>query len=331
MAVDGAAQPVPLSEVTSDNHEPRATREGSRVALVTCADIPDLEGDDRLVIDPLRAAGAAAEPVVWDAPADWAAYDLVVLRSTWDYPARRDQFVAWAHGVPALANPADVVEWNTDKRYLRDLAAARVPTVPTTFVEPGPAEGWVAEGWALHGAQVVLKPAVGAGSVDAGRYRLRDAQDRELFDAHLSRLLASGRTAMLQPYLRNIETDGETALLFLAGPDGLAYSHTVGKSPLLEGPAQDIAGLYKEERIGPREATAAQRDVADRVLAAVPGGPKRLLYARVDLVPDDDGSPVLLELELTEPSLFLGYAAGAPERFAAAIAARASARRRPYP
>jgi glutathione synthase/RimK-type ligase-like ATP-grasp enzyme len=322
VAVDGAAQPVPLSEVTSDNHEPRATRDSSRVALVTCAEFPELEDDDRLVIDPLRAAGVAAEPAVWDAPADWAAYDLVVLRSTWDYPPRRDQFLAWAHGVPALANPADVVEWNTDKRYLGDLAAAGVPTVPTTFVEPGRAEGWV-----RHGMQVVLKPAVGAGSVDAGRYRLSDAQERELFDTHLSRLLASGRAAMLQPYLRNIETDGETALLFLAGPDGLAYSHAAGKSPLLEGPAQDIAGLYKEERIGPREATAAQRDVADRVLATVPGGPDRLLYARVDLVPDDDGNPVLLELELTEPSLFLGYAAGAPERFAAAIAARASARR----
>jgi glutathione synthase/RimK-type ligase-like ATP-grasp enzyme len=95
----------------------------------------------------------------------------------------------------------------------------------------------------------------------------------------------------------------------------------------LEGPAQEIAGIYKDERIEAREATPGQREVAERVLAAVPGGPDRLLYARVDLVPDDDGYPVLLELELTEPSLFLSYAAGAPERFAAAIAARAYARR----
>ena len=88
-----------------------------RVGLVTCAEVADLEPDDRLVVGPLAARGVHAEPVVWDAhDADWSAYDLVVLRSTWDYPQRRQEFVAWARGVGALANPADVVEWNTDKR-----------------------------------------------------------------------------------------------------------------------------------------------------------------------------------------------------------------------
>jgi hypothetical protein len=118
------------------------TRGKPRVALVTCTALPDLDPDDRLVLAPLAAHGVAAEAVVWDDPAvDWSGYDLVVLRSPWDYALRRDEFVAWARTVPALVNPADVVAWNTDKRYLAELSAAGVPTVPTAWVEPG--EEWV--------------------------------------------------------------------------------------------------------------------------------------------------------------------------------------------
>ena len=243
----------------------------------------------------------------------------MVLRSTWDYAGRRDAFLAWAAGVPALVNPIDVVTWNTDKRYLRDLTDAGVPVVETTWVEPDD------EGWFVHGRELVVKPAVGAGSRDTGRYRLRDADENRLFGAHLRRLLGQGRTVMLQPYLSAIDTVGETALLFVAGPDGLAYSHAARKGPLLTGPDLQDVGLFKEEEIRPREASPREREVAERALAAVPGGPDRLLYARVDLIPDDNGDPVLLELELTEPSMFLGYATGAPERFAAAIASRATA------
>ena len=301
--------------------ERRATREtSSRVALVTCGELPALDPDDQLLLAPLRAAGVDADAVVWDAPGvDWRSYDLVVLRSTWDYAPRRDDFLAWAAGVPALVNPIDVVTWNTDKRYLRDLTGAGVPVVETTWVEPGD------EGWFAHGRELVVKPAVGSGSRDTGRYKLRDLEENRLFGAHLRRLLGQGRTAMLQPYLSAVDAEGETALLFVAGPDGLAYSHAARKGPLLTGPDTQDVGLFKEERIEPREATPEQLSVAERALTAVPGGPDRLLYARVDVIPDDNGVPVLLELELTEPSMFLGYATGAPERFAAAIASRAAA------
>lgn len=316
MAVDGTAHHVPLV-----NDGERAARGTSRVALVTCRDLPDLDPDDRLLVAPLRAAGCAVDGVAWDAPdVDWAGYDLAVLRSTWDYAPRRAEFLAWAAAVPALANPVDVLDWNTDKRYLRDLAAAGLPVVETAFVEPGADEGWF-----VHGRELVVKPAVGAGSLDTGRYRLRDDAERTLLNAHLARLLEAGRTAMIQPYLRGVDEAGETSLLYVAGPDGLAYSHAARKGPMLDGPATSVSGLFKEERISAREPSAAERAVAERVLAAVPGGSGRLLYARVDLIPDDDGNPVLLELELTEPSMFLGYATGAAERFAAAIASRAGA------
>ncbi|SCG42933.1 hypothetical protein GA0070609_1244 [Micromonospora echinaurantiaca] len=297
----------------TDHHQ--STRGEPRVALVTCTELRDLDPDDRLVLAPLARHGVTAEPAVWDDPAvDWAGYDLAVLRSPWDYALRRDEFVAWAATVPTLANPADVVRWNTDKRYLAELSAAGVPTVPTSWVAPG--ESWQP---LADSGEYVIKPAVSAGSQDTGRYDLADPEHRELAVAHVRRLSAAGRVTMVQPYLRAVDSAGETALLFLAGPDGLAFSHAIRKGPMLTGPDLGVEGLYKPEEICARTATEEQLAVAEKTLAAVPGGAERLLYARVDLIPGADGAPVLVELELTEPSLFLGHAEGAPERLAAAI------------
>ncbi|PZF99345.1 ATP-grasp domain-containing protein [Micromonospora endophytica] len=290
-------------------------RDEPRIALVTCADLTELDEDDRLVLAPLAARGVAATVAVWDDPTvDWAGYDLVVLRSPWDYAPRRDEFVAWAGRVPRLVNPADVVGWNTDKRYLDELSAAGVPTVPTAWVEPG--QPWRPD--SEHG-EYVIKPTVSAGSADTGRYDLADPEHRTLAEAHVRRLTEAGRTAMLQPYLRAVDSEGETALLFFAGPDGLRFSHAIRKGALLTGPDLGLGGLFKPETISPRTATAAQVALAEKVLAAIPGTAQRLLYARVDLLPGDDGGPVLVELELTEPSLFLGYADGAADRLADAI------------
>ncbi|MFD2763062.1 hypothetical protein [Micromonospora eburnea] len=302
------------------HHQP--TRGEPRVALVTCSALPDLDPDDRLVLAPLAARGVAAEAAIWDDPAvDWSGYDLVVLRSPWDYPLRRDEFVAWAQAVPRLANPVDVVGWNTDKRYLAELSAAGVPTVATAWIEPG-------ETWALpaDSGEYVIKPAVSAGSQDTGRYDLADPEHRELAASHVRRLTAAARVAMVQPYLSAVDTAGETALLFLAGPGGLAFSHAIRKGPMLTGPDLGVAELYRAERIDRRTALPDQLAVAQLALAAVPGGPDRLLYARVDLIPGPDGAPVLVELELTEPSLFIGYADSAPDRLAAAIAAHLARR-----
>ncbi|WP_410816023.1 RimK family alpha-L-glutamate ligase [Micromonospora sp. 050-3] len=294
----------------------QSTRGEPRVALVTCADLADLDPDDRLVLAPLAARGVAVQTVIWDDPdVDWSSYDLVVLRSPWDYALRRDEFVSWAATVPTLVNPADVVRWNTDKRYLAELSAAGVPTVPTSWIGPG-------ESWQLPAetGEYVLKPAVSAGSQDTGRYDLADPEHRDLAAAHVRRLSEAGRVTMVQPYLRAVDTEGETALLFLAGPEGLAFSHAIRKGPMLSGPDLGPDGLYKAEEITARTARPEQLAVAEQTLATVPGGTRQLLYARVDLIPGLDGEPVLVELELTEPSLFIGYADGAPDRLATAIA-----------
>jgi glutathione synthase/RimK-type ligase-like ATP-grasp enzyme len=292
-----------------------AARESSRVALVTCAPMNGLDPDDALTLAPLRERGIHAEPAVWDDPAvDWAAYDLAVVRSTWDYYPRRDEFLAWAGQVPRLANPAAVLAWNTDKRYLRELAAAGVPTTPTTWIGPG--EAWTPP----VGGEVVVKPAVSGGGIDTGRYDLADPHERQLAAKHARRLADDGRLVMVQPYLAAVDEHGETALLWLGG----RYSHAIRKGALLTGPDVGVQGLYREEEIAAREPSPEQIAVAERVLAAVPFDPADLLYARVDLVPDGAGAPLLLEIELTEPSLFLATAPGAPERFADGVAAHIS-------
>ena len=288
-----------------------------RVALVTCAQLPDLDADTSHVVGPLRSRGVSVLPVAWDDPAgDWDRMDLAVVRSCWDYCARRSEFLAWARRVPRLANPADVLAWNTEKRYLLDLAAAGVPIVPTTWVEPR--RTWAAP----RVGEWVIKPSTSLASLDTGRYRLDDAGERELAVAHVRRLGAQGRTAMVQPYLRGIEDDGETSLVFIGG----SFSHAMRKGAVLEGPDTGIDRRFLPHgglALHAREPTSAQCAVARHALSAVPGGPARLLYARVDLVPGPDGEPVLMELELTEPQLYFGLAPEAAERFAAAAAAAA--------
>jgi hypothetical protein len=271
--------------------------------------------DDVPLRDALAERGVAVDAVDWRDPAvDWAGYGLSVLRSTWDYAEHPDDFRAWARRVPRLLNPAALVEWNTDKRYLGDLAVAGVPITPTEFVAPG--AGWTP---AADGEWVV-KPTIAGGSVEAGRYRF--PAQRDLAEAHVARLTGSGRTAMIQPYLTAIDTYGETAVLFLPDADGeLGFSHAIRKGAMLTGPYEG-GGPRDHEGVRPVPASPAELAVAARVLAAVPGGSTDLLYARVDLIPGPDGAPLLGELELTEPSLFLRTDPASAPRMADAIVRR---------
>lgn len=285
--------------------------------LATCADLPDGDEDAELLVRALANRGVAARWVAWTDPdVDWSS-GLVVLRSTWDYTADRDAYLGWIDTLPRVANPADVVHWNSDKVYLRELAAAGVPTVATTFAAPGQ-EAQFFE----NVAEFVVKPSVGAGSRGVGRFTHdRTAEARR----HAEQLHAAGRTVLIQPYLDAVDTAGETALIYFDG----RFSHAVRKGPMLpDGIAHPVQGweLYVEEQIEPRVPDPAELEVSAAVLAAVRDrfGSDQL-YARVDLLPSADG-PVLVELELTEPSLFLQDATGDIDPaavFAAAIAAHA--------
>ncbi|MFJ9035954.1 RimK family alpha-L-glutamate ligase [Streptomyces sp. NPDC102406] len=271
----------------------------SRTALVTCRPGPHIsvDRDLPLLAAELERSGAAVTVAYWDDPeVGWAAFDLVVIRSTWDYSWRREEFLEWAAhcaSVTRLANPVDVLRWNTDKRYLGDLARAGVPTVPTSYIAPGQIPALPADG------EYVIKPASGAGARYAARYT---PAERDVALRHLARMHAEGLTAMVQPYLSGIDVNGERAVLFYGG----AFLHSVRKGAVL------TPGVAYDERkvahpgLEPWQPTEAERAVAQAALAAVPGGSDQLLYARVDLVDGADGRPCVMELELVEPNLFLG-------------------------
>ena len=286
------------------------------VIIASCAAAAGHDEDEPLLRAALDAAGVGSTVADWADPAvDWAAADAVLVRSTWDYAPRRAEFLRWARSVEAatlLLNPADVLVWNTDKRYLGELAAAGVPVVPTAWAVDEAALAAALDRWP---GDVVVKPTVSAGARDTARFG--PAARREAV-ALGTAVLASGRAVMVQPYLDRLDVEGETGLVYLDG----VLSHAFGKGALLAG-APLGPGLFAEEEIAPRAATAAQRAVGDAVLSAAEGRLRRVpVYARVDLVPGADGDPVLLELELTEPSLFLATDPAAAGRIAAAVAAR---------
>lgn len=284
-----------------------------RVALVTCAELPELDPDTKLLEGPLGDRDVFSVAVVWDDPhVYWPAFDLAVVRSCWDYQHCREDFVAWARKVPRLANSAEVIDWNTDKRYLDQLAVRHIPVVPTVWVPPG--EIWTPP----REGEWVVKPAVSLAGLDTGRYYLARAAERRLASGHIRRLHRSGRTAMVQPYLTAVDEEGETSLVYLGGE----YSHAVRRATTLHGPDTGVDRRFLPgagSGVRPERPGGDQVALADRVLDALPFDASDLLYARVDLATGDDGDPVLIELELTEPELFLGYAPGAADRMADAI------------
>jgi glutathione synthase/RimK-type ligase-like ATP-grasp enzyme len=276
-----------------------------RIALVTAREAEGHDEDMAPLLAALEAEGAEAEATAWDDPSiDWSRYALAVLRSTWDYSRRREEFLAWADQVERkvrLANTAAIVRWNTDKNYLRDFAKAGVPIVPTHFLDPGDPLRLPYSG------EIVVKPAVGAGSMDVGRF----PEPGRAAEEHARRLLQAKRRVLVQPYLRDVDQAGETAMIYFGGE----YSHAIRKGPMLGSSPEVVGGLYLKEDIRPREASAAERRVGDLALQAAPGP---FLYARVDLIPGPDG-PVVLEFEATEPSLFFKHSAGSATRYARTI------------
>lgn len=281
------------------------------VFIATCEQWPDLHPDDRGIIEGLRARGRHALPAVWNDPAvDWQAGQAVVLRSTWDYTRARPEFLEWLEGLPCpVFNPAEVVRWNTDKRYLETLRVAGVPITPTFYLEVGaslPDE--------LGAKECVVKPSVSAGSQDTIRLA---TDDRRAISAHVEAIHRQGKTVMVQPYLSGVESQGETALLYIDG----RFSHAIRKGPILRETGRVATdSLFALEAVEAREPTADERELAARVLAALPFS--GLLYTRVDLIPDDEGAPVVLEVELTEPSIFFEHGPGSQDRFVEAIVSR---------
>lgn len=276
------------------------------VALVTSSKFPELSSDDQLMLAALFKRGLSAAPAVWDNPkVDWANFKLCVLRSTWDYHLRLDEFLAWAErvdGLTSLWNPVKTVRWNTHKSYLRDLEARGVPIVPTVWLEASE-QGDLASLMAAKGWQrVVIKPVVSASAHETilvSRAELREGQ------AHIARLLPT-TGLMIQPFMASVVDYGERSLMFVDGE----LTHAVRRPAVLRG----IATKHANPMVTPADNEIA---LAWQVLRAAR---QEYLYARVDIVRDDANLPRLMELELVEPSLFFAQAPEAAERLANAIA-----------
>jgi glutathione synthase/RimK-type ligase-like ATP-grasp enzyme len=280
------------------------------IALATCATVPEWEVDDRVFHAELAACGIDARQCVWNDPrVDWTQFELVLIRTTWDYQENRDAFVAWVRQVPVpLYNPASIVAWNTHKSYLRDLEAAGIPIIPTEWLPRGTKPD-VASLCAQHGWQrAFIKPCVGATSRETLRFDAGDPAAQR----HAERLLAH-EDLMLQPYLLRVETDGELSAMFVDGE----LTHAVRKVP--------VPGDYRvQDDFGAKDYAIEFPDVAlaRRAVAAVRGS---LLYARADFLMSDEGL-LLTELELVEPSFFFRHSRHAAECLATAISNRLTVR-----
>lgn len=269
------------------------------VVMLSGNNLPVPDPEMPLLEDALADLGVQTRVVLWADQAGLAEpADLVVIRSTWDYTNDADGFLAALRTIGApLANPVDVVAWNSHKGYLVELAAVGVPVVPTVLIRRG-----APDEEPLPPGEIIVKPAIAAGAFGIGRFDAAGPASA----AHISVLLQTG-DVLVQPFQPAVMS-GERSLMYLGGE----FSHAVRKVPANgDFRVQEFYGGRNHQH----EPTSAEFSVAHAALAAVPAD---LLYARVDLVPSADG-PLLMELELIEPYLFLTDAAGSTQRFAAAI------------
>ncbi len=247
--------------------------------------------------DALRARGLDPTWAVWDDPhVDWSRFELVVVRSAWDYAERWRTFLHWAETLPRVENPPAALRFGVDKeRYLTVLAGRGVPTVRTAYVHPGePFEPWP--------SPFVVKPAISAGGRRSASFGAGEAAASRLVEE----ITATGDTVLVQPLVKD---GAEVSLVFVDG----RFSHSLSRRGALpSGRPEDV--LYLDEELGPYDATPADRRVAEAALALVPAA---TLYARVDLL----GGRVL-ELEVVEPSLYLSFDPAAAGRLAAAVTTR---------
>lgn len=296
---------------------PAAPRIGIVVTDAYADEDPDY--DTPLLVDALHARGAAARPLVWhDDDIDLADFDLLVVRSPWDYPERLAEFRAWlarAERTTRVVNAPAVMRWNLDKRYLADLERSGIRTVPTTYASTGPDAAAALHALAAHD-RVVVKPAVSAGARDTGLFEASDPRALDL----AARIIDAGGVAMVQPEIAELTAGHEKALYAIDG----VFTHAIAKGALLETGGGLRGGVYVENPVLV-DATDAEQAFAAAVLRAVGEitGTPTPLYARIDTVDSAAHGLCLLEVELIEPALNLHVAGHVTDAVADAVLAAA--------
>ena len=286
-----------------------------RIAFATSSDHPELTGDDRLAAEALRARGAEVVPAIWnDVNEDWPAFDLVVIRSTWDYHTKYTEFLAWLDALDAggvrVANDTKTLRWNADKRYLKHFEERDVNVIPTAFVDCGATDELIEILRGNRWHEAVVKPVVSATAYKTWRTTLATARD----DQQKFEKLVSAAGVMVQPFVAEIETEGEWSFQFFGG----AFSHAVVKR------AQPGEYRVQEEYGGSIEPAVPPDHLLSEATRYILESPSTPDYARVDAV-SVGGSLMLMELELIEPDLHFKYDENAPARFAERVMRVASA------
>lgn len=286
-----------------------------RIAFVTTHDelVVFQDYDREIHLEAAKRNGYSIEFVPWwNEDADWESYDLVVIRSPWDYSKRYDEFLKFLDRVSLLRtvwNPPELIRWNLNKRYLAELDGAGVPIVPTQYLATTTPESWQTSVKALSSGdnavnEIVVKPTISAGSWLTGRFEATDQAAYEL----AQEIIESGRDVMLQPAIPSVATWGELAVMWFNGE----VSHTFRKGPMLDLGGDLIGGTYLE-KVELFDPPAASRPVIRAAHEAILGVARargwldpdaQLLYQRLDLVELEDGSWALLEAELFEPAFF---------------------------
>ena len=276
-----------------------------RICFLSMDSLDGYVADDELAIEPLARLGLEVDTLSWrDTTIDWNDYEAVVIRTPWDYQRSPDEFLSVLETIDRssarLENSLSIVRWNLDKRYLIDMerrGCRIVPTIWDAAYSEVEFESWL-ERFGVD--ELIIKPTVSATAEHT--YRLKT------YDSALESVFAN-RSFMVQPFMPNIVTEGEYSLFFFNGE----YSYTINKSPKTADfrVQEEHGGIITE--IEPDDKL---RDAAQNALDKIGDS---LLYARVDLVRDDEDEFALMELELIEPALYLRMNDGAPERFAAAI------------
>lgn len=298
-----------------------------KVTLATAASMPDLYPDEAGLPDALADRGMDPQIKVWNEPGiNWDEQGIVVVRSVIDYAENRRGFLRWAAGLPRILNSYDVLEWNSDKHYLTELAKRGLPTIPTSWLkaEEKYEKRQVHARFPAFG-DFVLKPTVSSGVRDIGRYDAEDLRSRQAAITQAMDLLGDDRDIMIQRYQEEIDTQGEMSLIFLNG----LLSHAVRKEALLS-PSQVTDQEIAEVRVQPIEVTAEQLRWGEQIRRAIHhyvrhriGRDDQFLFNRVDVVPDGQGSFLVMEIALVDADLYLDSTPDALGNFADAISVRA--------
>jgi hypothetical protein len=303
------------------------------IVFVTYGDLKQGDPDDLDALEILRKRGYNCSVADWrDSTFPFQSSRLVVLRSTWDYHLHHSEFMAWLKSLAShsiLKNSWELVQWNSDKRYLRDLSARGIDCVPTYYIEegaeqvtrsalaeilaslsgssPASSTATIATTVSSSSSKVVVKPSIGLSTFGVKKFDLSTAAGEDAALEHINQL-ARDYCVMVQPFLAEVESYGERALAFIAGE----FSHAIRKTAFQH---LAVAGEAGEAMV---PASADEIAFGYKTLAALSEKP---LYARVDIIPDANGALRLLELELIEPSLFLKLAEGASAKMADAVEA----------